>query len=203
MTDGKPLVFRSTVGRVAAWAWLTFSVLMLADTVLRGDDLAAAVAAAVLLFGCGLAYVLGLRPRITAGEDAVEIRNPLRDIRVPWPAVRKIEATHALQIRFTDPEGGERLARAWTLQTSPRARTREERRLRQQAAGLPPKVAARLTGRTALGYAVEQLNDLAKKHRRKSAENAAGTVAWSRPALAALIFPGAVLLASIALALLG
>ncbi|MBA9001133.1 PH domain-containing protein [Thermomonospora cellulosilytica] len=200
MTDGKPLVFRSTAGRIAAWSWLTFSALMLADTAWRGDDLAAAVSAAVLLFGCGLAYVLGLRPRITAGEDAVEIRNPLRDIRVPWSAVRKIEATHALQVRFTGPEGGERLARAWTLQTSPRARTREERRLRKEAAGLPPEVAAKLGGRTALGYATEQLNDLAKRHRRRSGK-ASGVVTWSRPAVAALAVPGLALLVTTALAL--
>ncbi|TNY38683.1 PH domain-containing protein [Thermomonospora catenispora] len=201
MSDGKPLVLRSAASRIAAWAWLAFSALMLVDTALRGDDMAAVVAAAVLVFGCGLAYVLGLRPRVTADEEAVEIRNPLRDIRVPWSAVRAIEATHALQVRFTDPEGVERLARAWILQTSPRARAREERRLRQRARELPPGVAAGLAGRTALGHAVERLQELAGRHRRRSGE-APGVVAWSRPALAALVIPGVAMAAAIVLAVL-
>ncbi|SEG35750.1 PH domain-containing protein [Thermomonospora echinospora] len=194
-------MFRPTAARVGAWVWLVFAAFNLADIAWRGRNLASLIAAAVILFLCGLAYVLGLRPRIAADDTALELRNPLRDVRVPWPALRGIEADHALDVRFTVAGGADRTARAWVLQTSPRARAREERRFRKEARHLPPEVAAKAAGRTALGYAAEQLNELAARRRRAPGDGT-GTVAWSIPAIAALAVPGVLLVVTVALGFL-
>ncbi|MFD0854100.1 PH domain-containing protein, partial [Actinomadura adrarensis] len=65
------LTIRSTPGRVAAWAWIAFSALNLIDIAVRGRDMASLVMTTLLLFGCGIAYVLGLRPAVVADEDGV------------------------------------------------------------------------------------------------------------------------------------
>ncbi|REE98287.1 PH domain-containing protein [Thermomonospora umbrina] len=195
------LVLRSSAGRVGAWVWLAFAAFNFADLAWRGRDLAALIAAAVLLTGCGVAYVLGLRPRVVAGADGLEIRNPLRDVRVPWPAVRKIEAADAITVRFSGAGDTERTARAWVLQTSPRARAREERQIRRQARHLPPGVAGQVVERSSLGHAVEQLNALAARHPETSRDRPSeGTVTWSVVALIAIALPSALLVILIAVA---
>lgn len=199
----KPLTFRSTAARVGAWTWLVFAALNFIDIAVRGRNLAAVVAAAVLLTGCGLAYVFGLRPRITANEQGIKLRNPLRDIEAPWTAVQKLEAHDAVMLTYTDAAQAERTARAWVLQSTPRARAREERRARREQRNLPPGVAEQVAGRTPTEFAVQQLNELSDRNRpkRKQLKTAeTGTMAWSPTALAALAVPATLLAMMIVIA---
>ncbi|MEV4252653.1 PH domain-containing protein, partial [Spirillospora sp. NPDC049652] len=104
---------RSPVARVAAWAWVAFTVLNLLDlgfglTGKPARDTTGLVMAALLLVGCGIAYVLGLRPAIVADEAGVVFRNPLRDIRAPWRSVRRIEGRDAVVVTFAQAGGAER-----------------------------------------------------------------------------------------------
>jgi hypothetical protein len=202
---GKGRIFRSTGARVAGWAWLVFAAVNLVDLAVRGDDLAALVAAAVLLFGCGLAYVLGLRPRIVADETGVRLHNPLRDVRIPWPALRRIEAAQTLRLHCVaerDAGPGEsRSFNAWVMQTSPRARARAQRRSRRE---VPDAVARHLEGRTPVDFVAEQLTELAARGRpgagsrgdkddRDDRDTDRPTVTWAAPAVAAVALPGAAL----------
>ncbi|XVQ12183.1 PH domain-containing protein [Spirillospora sp. CA-255316] len=207
------LTIRSTAARVGAWAWTAFAALNLLDIALRGRDMASAVMAAVLLLGCGIAYVMGLRPAVVADDGGLTVRNPLRDARVPWTALRGVEGTHALVFTFADPESprGERAVKAWVHQTSPRAQARAEARAARQNRGVP---AAKLKGRTPTAYAAQQLSEIADRHRPKAGggkddrkggtatkEAVTGALAWSRPAVAALAVPGALVAATGILAL--
>ncbi|HEX2315320.1 MAG TPA: PH domain-containing protein [Thermomonospora sp.] len=191
-TSPGPLVLRSPAARIGAWVWLAFAALNFADLAWRGRDLASLVAAAVLLTGCGLAYVFGLRPRVVAAPEALELHNPFRTVRIPWPAVRKIEATNALVIRYSGPGDTEHTARAWVLQTSPRAQAREQRQIRKQAENLPPNVAQHVVKRTSLSHAVEQLTTTAATH-ATTPTTTEPTTTWSLPALAAIAVPTALL----------
>jgi hypothetical protein len=209
------MTIRSTGGRILAYVWLVFTALNLLDLVFgfTGDahlSLTAGTVAAVLLFGCGIAYTVGLRPAIIGDEDAVTIRNPLREMRAPWPAVREIQGTHALTVRFDGPDGQELLTRAWVHQTSPRAQAKAEERARKDG-GKGAEHA--LKGRTPAAYAAIQLNEIRDRRRAKarsgapdkaaeakSEGKAAGTVTWSVPAVASLVVPG---VAVVALAIAG
>jgi hypothetical protein len=190
------LTIRSTAARVGAWAWTAFAALNLIDIAVRGRDMASAVMVAVLLLGCGIAYVMGLRPAVVADEGGITVRNPLREARMPWAALRRVEATHALVFTFADSgaPGGERAVKAWVHQTSPRAKARAEARAARQSRGVP---AEKLKGRTPTTYAAQQLNEIADRHRPKgkggtaTKETVTGALAWSRPAGAALAVPGA------------
>ncbi|MEU5883115.1 PH domain-containing protein [Spirillospora sp. NPDC047279] len=215
MTSGSPqLKFRSTAARVGAWAWVVFAALNLVDIGWRGRDTTSAVLAAVLVLGCGVAYVLGLRPAILGDESELTFRNPLRDVRVPWGAVRKIEGTDSVKVTYRGAGGGDFTSRAWTLQSSPRAQARARARAEKDARNLPAGAAAVLKERSPTAYAAQQLNEMAGRHRPKAAksgdpskgttdkEKASGSVTWSRTALAALVVPGAAVLVAVLLAVL-
>src|SRR5689334_9249778 len=125
-------VFRAGGVRFAGWAWMVFAGLNLADLVWRGRDLASLVAAAVLLFGCGIAYAVAIRPRIVAGDDAVVFHNLLRDVRLPWTSVERFEGGDAVYAHV-----GDERYRAYVLQTSPRARAKSEMKARREDKKLP------------------------------------------------------------------
>ncbi|GLW65766.1 hypothetical protein Arub01_40100 [Actinomadura rubrobrunea] len=201
-----PHRFRSTPARVGAWLWMAFAALNLLDIALRGRDLASAAVAAVLLFGCGVAYVVGLRPVIAADEDGVTVRNPLRDVRLPWPAIRRIEATTAVTITFADADGAERTARAWAVQTSPRAHAKAARVAQANKRAAVTSAATRggaqgggsrtppdAAGRTPTMFVAQQLNELKTRHRGARAGERAGAAAmgWSWPAVASVAVPAA------------
>lgn len=205
------MTIRSTGGRVAAYAWLAFAALNLVDLAfgVTGDasyTLMTLGIGVLLLLGCGIAYTVGLRPAIIGDDDAVVIRNPLRDVRAPWAAVRRIEGTNAVTVRFAGPGGTDLETRAWVHQTSPRAQAKAEARAaREQRKGQ----GLDLRGRTPAAYAAERLNEIRDRRRPKSrsgapdkaaaakeeaaAEPATGTVTWSVPAVASLAVPLAVL----------
>ena len=188
----KPLVFRSTPSFVFAWIWMAFAAANLVDIALRGRDVTSVIAAGSLLLGAGVAYVIGLRPRVVADQDGVRLHNPLRDVRLAWSAVDKVEKTNAIEIH-----SGDSTFRAYALQTSPRARVRAEAKPRRD--NVPDHVADYVKGRLPIDFAVEQLTELATQGRRDSAESAVAppSVSPSWFAITALAAPTALLLAAI------
>jgi hypothetical protein len=197
--DGR--LFRSSAARFFGWLWMVFAVANLIDVAWRGRDVASFIAAATMLLGSGVAYVVALRPRILADAESVRLHNLVRDVRVPWAAVDRIEGGDAVYVH-----SGGRAFRAFVLQTSPRARAKAEVKARRAESGLPDTVADFIRGRTATDFAVEQLREMAGK--RPPAEGAGGgatepaaSVTWAWPAIIALVVPAVVLAIAIILAL--
>lgn len=170
----KPLVFRSMPPYVLGWVWMAFAAANLVDIAIRGRDAASAIAAGSLLLGAGVAYVIALRPRVVADEDGVRLHNPLRDVRLSWSAVDKIEKTDAIVIH-----SGDRKFRAYALQTSPRARVRAD--IKSRRAGrdsrMPEHVAEYVKGKLPIDFAFDQLNELATQSRRRASSHASSQVA--------------------------
>ncbi|POM27234.1 hypothetical protein BTM25_16450 [Actinomadura rubteroloni] len=190
MSARPQLQVRSTAGRVAGWAFVVFAVLNLLDLLVgltgaaRHDRTGAAYALA-LLFGCALAYALGLRPAILGDDAGVTVRNPLRDTRAPWRAVREVAGGAAVTVRFAGPDGRDVVTRAWVDQTSPRAQAKAEKRSARD--GAAKVAAAALKGRTPATYTAERLNEIGRRDRAEGSET--GTVSWSWPTVAALVVP--------------
>lgn len=212
------MTIRSIGGRVAAYAWLVFAVLNFVDLFvgITGDpdySLTTVSIAFLLLLGCGVAYTVGLRPAIVADDEGLTVRNPLRDARAPWSAIRGIEGKNAVMVRFTGRDGTDLETRAWVHQTSPRAQLKAEARAQKQARKEQgPDIDLR--GRTPTGFAAQQLNEMRDRHRPKTKsgapgkaaaaeaeETARGEVAWSLPAIASLGVPFAALIACLITAL--
>ncbi len=140
----KPQVFRSPTAVVVWVVWLLFAVGNWIDLAARGRDHASAVAAAILLLATGAAYVTAQRPRIIAGKTGVTIRNPLRDHRIGWAGVAKVDLADLLRVhcRWVGPAdapgqsgGGEhrKVISAWAVHYSRRRQLVAEARARRAA----------------------------------------------------------------------
>src|SRR5262249_44403430 len=119
----KPQVFRSKTAWFLGWVWMVFAALNAFDLIARGTIPSALVAAAVLAVLTAAVFVGCLRPGILAREDGILVRNPLRNVFVPWKAVDGVDVSHAIVI----DSGGETV-RCWTPQASARERAKAVRR---------------------------------------------------------------------------
>lgn len=204
-------VFRQGAARFFAWVWLVFAAANFVDLIWHGRDVASLVAAAALLLGCGIAYAIGLRPRIVADDEAVHLHNLLRDVHLPWRAVERIEGGDAV---YVHADG--RRFRAFVLQTSPRNRARAEIKARREQRKPPDPVAEYIRGRTPTDFAVEQLCELADRSRRSpgtsrpaagadgpAKERLAGAPVerWAPPVIVALAVPAVFFIIALAIAI--
>lgn len=183
--------FTPAPSRVLGWILIAVAVANFADIGIRGRDHASLVAAAALLLGCGIVYVLCLRPGLVAGDDAVHMRNPLRDVRIPWAALETTDVTDALRLH-----AGGKTYRSWAYQESSRARARA--RMRKPRTDLPENVADAVAGKTRSEYIAEQLREMAGE--RAGDTRASGAeVTWWWPAVAAVAVPAVLLVVAILL----
>lgn len=119
----KPQIFRSTIAWVLGWLWMAFAAFNAVDLILNGRIPSALVAGAVLAVLTAAVYIGCLRPGILPREDGILVRNPLRNIFIPWKAVDNIHVSHAIVI-----ESGDESVRCWTPQSSARERAKATRR---------------------------------------------------------------------------
>ena len=156
----KPLTFRSPIAVVVWVVWLLFAVGNWIDLAVQGRDHGSAVAAAILLLATGAVYVTGQRPQIIADDAGVTVRNPLRDHRVGWARVAKVDLAGLLRVHCdlgpaaAGPGGTEppakkqrKIISAWAVHYSRRRQLAAEVRARRvarfvgsrsSAPGLPP-----------------------------------------------------------------
>lgn len=181
--------FTPVPSRVLGWILIAVAVANFVDIGIRGRDHASLVAAAALLLGCGIVYVLCLRPGMVAGDDAVHMRNPLRDVRVPWPALETADVTDALRLH-----AGGKTYRSWAHQESSRARARA--RMRKPRTDLPENVADAVAGKTRSEYIAEQLREMSAE-RAGGAPASGAEVTWQWPAVAAVVVPAVLLVVAV------
>ncbi|MGH3152676.1 MAG: PH domain-containing protein [Streptosporangiaceae bacterium] len=132
-------VFRLTTPVVLWWAWVAFGVANLIDLAVQGSKAHSAfVIGAILLLITGLAYTLALRPRVVADQDGLDIVNPFRDHRVPWPVIQLIDTGDWVRVHHTRDsspvtavEVPGKAIECWALYVSARAKRRDAR-------GVPP-----------------------------------------------------------------
>ncbi|MFC6080767.1 hypothetical protein [Sphaerisporangium aureirubrum] len=189
----KPQIFRSTTAWVLGWLWVAFAAFNAVDLVLNGRIPSALVAGAVLAVLTAAVFIGCLRPGILPREDGILVRNPLRNVFIPWKAVDNIHVSHAIII-----DSGDESIRCWTPQASARERAKATRRGtavpatsgRYQTQPVLPKAeqtAARaFTGRTHADWVAQQLTETATKKSRVPGDRAPMTATWSPSALGAL-----------------
>jgi hypothetical protein len=134
---GRPQVFRSPAA-LAVWVvWLLFAVANWIDLAIQGRGRASVVAAAVLLLATAVAYVTALRPRIIADDTGITIVNPLRDHRVGWAGVAKVDLADLLRVHCAWHDSAGEHAKAisvWAVHYSRRRQLAAAARARRAAA---------------------------------------------------------------------
>jgi len=141
----KPQVFRSPTAVIVWIVWLLFAVGNWVDLAVQGRDHASAIAAAILLLATGAAYVTAQRPRIIADGAGVTVRNPLRNHRIGWASVTKVDLADMLRVHteWRDPAGAasgtssskehNKVITAWASHYSRRRQFAAEARARRPA----------------------------------------------------------------------
>ena len=131
-SSDQPLTFRSATAVVVWIVWLLFAFANWIDLAVQGRDHMSAVAAALLLLGTGAAYVTAQRPRIIADEAGVTVRNPLRDHRIGWTGVARVDLAGLLRVHC---EWGQhrKVISAWAMPYSKRRQFAAEASARRQA----------------------------------------------------------------------
>jgi hypothetical protein len=151
---GKPQVFRSPTAVVVWIVWLLFAVANLIDLAVQGRDHISLVAAGILVMGTGVAYVAAQRPRLIVEDDALTVRNPLRDHRIPWPSISRVDVADLLRVHLKPPTGvgsetGAKKAKiitAWAVHYSRRRQISAEVKARRDAMRQASPRGARRTG---------------------------------------------------------
>jgi hypothetical protein len=135
--DSKPEVFRSAGSLILSWAWFVVAAIVLVDLAIQGRDHVAAMTAAVVVLITGIVYACAYRPKIVADSDGISLINPVRDHRVSWAAVVKVDVVNAVRVHCTPAPGAERgkVLYSWAVQASPRSARKAA--LRREAASQP------------------------------------------------------------------
>jgi Bacterial PH domain len=182
------------------WAWLAFAVLNMVDVVVQGSARFAAIVVAVLLVVTGVVYACALRPRVIADDNALTVRNPFRDHRVPWGSVAGVDVGDWVRVQCApgpDAASG-RAIDSWALFAPPRTRLKAARRagdaaVRSTAAHLPAGT-KRLMSLSAPQVIAWQLDERARRERGRGAAAGPATARWAWPSLAAIAVPALALI---------
>jgi len=135
--DSEPEVFRSAGSVILSWAWFIVAVIVLVDLAVQGHDHVALVTAMVVFVITGVVYACAWRPKIVADSAGISLINPVRDYRVPWAAVVKVDVVNAVRVHCAPAPGAARgkVLYSWAVQASPRSTKRAA--LRRDAASRP------------------------------------------------------------------
>jgi hypothetical protein len=197
---------KSRVGWVLGWLWMIFAAYNVVDILRHPWDRASAYAGSILLLVSGFVYVVGLRPRLHADPERVLIRNPLRDVEIPWGAVSEVSARDSIRV---DTE--RKRYHSWVGHVPNRRRARFNRsKLRARSAELTADTRGRgfdQSGASARSeverssqaeFTVQRLQNLSERFgpASKDAGHTAESVRWYWPAVAALVVPALLIVAS-------
>lgn len=106
-----PARYRPGGARLLAGAWWVVAVGLGVDLVVRGSLPAVLVGVPVLVLTCAIVFAMFWYPAVEVDDDAVELVNPIRHVRLPWARVEELDTRWALSIRA----GG----RSWTSWAAP------------------------------------------------------------------------------------
>lgn len=193
-------VYRSTLALVIWWLWAAFAAANIVDLGVQGHDHFALVVAAVLLVITGVAFVAGFRPRLTADDTGLVICNPLRNHRVPWGSVERMELGDSLEIHCRWQDGGPRHKKlyGWAVHSPRRSRLKTELRAQRKVRAeerrseafsrMPAEARAAMT-KTDAEHIYDSLQSRAERARAAGAAAGPPVSYWDRLAVAALLVP--------------
>ncbi len=128
---GTVQTFRSPTAAVIWVVWLLFAAANWIDLAVQGRDHLSVVAAAILLLVTGIAYVTAQRPRIIADDAGVTVRNPLRDHRIGWAAVTKVDLADLLRVHTAGQGQRPKVISSWAVHYSRRRQLAADSRARR------------------------------------------------------------------------
>jgi hypothetical protein len=192
-------VFRSTGSLLLWWLWAVFAVVALIDLIVQGDGRSAVIMAVLVVAITALVYGCAFRPRIIADATGITVENPLRDNRVPWGTVEKVDAVHAVRVHCVPAPGASKskIINSWAVQSSPRAARAAEYRSRRQTRrlghapgyGRYPAEAQEALRRSLAEATARQLDERASRERAAGAAGGPLEARWAWVPIAVMAVP--------------
>jgi Bacterial PH domain len=192
-------VFRGAGSLILWWLWVVFAAVAVIDLIVQGSGRSAVIMAVLVAAITGLVYGCALRPRIVADGGGITVENPLRDHRVPWGAVEKVDAAHAVRVHCAPAPGASKgqIISSWAVQSSPRAARAAEYRSRRQTRrmgqpagyGRYPAEAQEALRRSPAEATARQLDERAKRERAAGAAGGQPEARWAWAAIAVMAVP--------------
>jgi len=192
-------VFRSSGSLLLWWVWAVFAAITLIDVIVQGTGRSAVIMTVVVVAITALVYGCALRPRIVADAGGITVENPLRDHRVPWGTVEKVDAVHAVRVHCAPAPGASKgkIINSWAVQSSPRAARAAEYRSRRQARrlgqppgyGRYPAEAQEALRRSLAEATARQLDERASRERAAGAAGGPPEARWAWAAIAVMAAP--------------
>jgi hypothetical protein len=127
--------FRPRVAPMMAVGWYILAAFGGYDLVRRGDGREVPVGLVSLALITVVVYAIAQRPAVIAGPSGVLLRNVVRDVWLPWHAVKSIEAKWSLSMATQDRTFG-----SWAVSGSNVTRPRRQRVLGAGPVASPPPV---------------------------------------------------------------
>jgi PH (Pleckstrin Homology) domain-containing protein len=203
-------VFRGPGSLILWWAWIVLAVAILADVAVQDSGYPLAVAAVVVAAVTGVLYACAFRPRVVADAAGITVENPLRDYRVGWGAVTKVDAVNALRVHCAAAPGASKgkIVHSWAVQSSPRtaraAQLRSFRRAQQRARreaqqrpggyGRHPAQAQEARRPAYAESTAQELDERARREREAGAAGGPTETRWAWVSIAAMAVPLAALI---------
>ncbi|MFF8607406.1 PH domain-containing protein [Streptomyces sp. NPDC015346] len=186
-------VFRSPLGIAGGVLLIALAVWFCGDAMVRGEGRAPWVALAALLLVVPLVVAFTVRPAVYANDDRLRIRNPFRDITLPWATVADVRASYSSEVLTR--EGTK--YQLWAVPVSLRQRKRAARRQTRAAQDDPhgrTSVHVDVSDQARLAPAdrtVADLRDLAERRASQPGAQGEPRVRWAyeiiAPAAAGLV----------------
>ena len=95
-------VYRSKLSVVTAGALILASGIFLFDALLRGTPALWLIAGAALLAVCVAAWAFIYKPCLRLRDDHLVLRGPMREITVPYSAVRDVQVRSVMTVKTDD-----------------------------------------------------------------------------------------------------
>lgn len=154
--SGRPLVYRSVgalaLGAVALCVGLVVGI----DALVHDPGRRSLVVVGACLLGAALVVAVAVRPALIVRETGMVLRNPLRDVLIPWASVQDIRLGLSVDVR-----AGGRWHHSFAVQDSPRRQRRDAGR-----AGRQPDAGGDGSGHSWAARVHQEVQDLWAPHRR-------------------------------------
>jgi hypothetical protein len=190
-------IYRSPAGIAGGVVLLALGVWLGADAVIGGDGRTPWLALAGLLFAAPLVVAFTIRPAVFANEDRLRVRNPFRDIALPWAAVASFRSGYSNEVF---DEAGTKY-QLWSIPVSLRARRKAQRRPARPRPGGRGQQAvtqeAPAERRAAADKSMDELRELCEARAQALTSRGEPAVRWAYEIIAPAV-AGAVLLVILA-----
>ncbi|MFF3490908.1 PH domain-containing protein [Streptomyces sp. NPDC002795] len=186
-------IYRSPAGIAGGVVLILVGAWLGSDAVVSGGGRTPWTVLAGLLFVVPLVVAFTIRPAVFGNEERLRVRNPFRDVTLPWSAVSGLKSGYSNEV--VDEAGTK--YQLWSIPVSLRGRRKAQRQqLRTAKGGRTPMGASGLpvtVPRSTGDQTMAELRELHETHAASEAAQGTPKVRWAYEIIAPALV-GAVLL---------